>query len=693
MAFGFGVVFAFVLVSWAGEAEDPNLWLEEVTGERALQWVEERNAETVDELDGSAYTELKGRIQEILDSDERIPYVQKMGDHYYNFWQDADHVRGIWRRTTLDEYKKAEPAWELVLDLDQLNANSNESVPLTWGGASCLPPAYQRCMLALAPGGSDADLKREFDLTTKSWVDGGFTLPQAKSDVSWVDQDTLMVMTDLGEGTTTSSGYPRQVRLWKRGTPLAEAPVIFEGQGTDVSVWGYKDHAPGFEREIVGRSTSFFAREVYLRRPEGNVRIPVPEDANANPWREWLLIELRSDWEVGGKTWPAGSLLATKLEPFLAGEQTFEALFTPSPTRALASLSSTQGALVLDVLDQVRSRAQIARPGPNGWTIEDMPGLPELDVVSIWAVDADQSDDVWVSTTGFLTPSTLSLGSVAPGAPVHQTVKSLPAFFDATGLEVSQHFATSADGTKVPYFQVAKKGLKLNGKNPTLLYGYGGFEVSMRPSYSAATGVAWLERGGVYVLANIRGGGEFGPTWHESAMRENKPRSYEDFAAVAKDLIARKVTRPRQLGAMGGSNGGLLMGNMLVSYPQLFGAIVCQVPLLDMKRYSQLLAGASWIEEYGDPQDPKQWSYIQTFSPYQLLRSGEKYPDVLFITSTRDDRVHPGHARKMAAKMLGMGYDVMYWENTEGGHGAASTSEQRAKMWALSWSFLWDELG
>lgn len=679
--------------AWATEPEDPNLWLEEVEGQQALSWVEERSQQTVDELGGRKYRKLKADLMEILDSDERIPYVGKMGDYYYNFWQDKDHVRGVWRRTTLDEYKKAEPAWELLLDLDALNANQNESIPLTWGGANCLPPAYQRCMITLAPGGSDADIKREFDLGTKDWVQGGFELPQAKSDVSWVDQDTLLVMTELGEGSLTAAGYPRQVRRWKRGTPLAEAPVVFEGQGTDVSVWAWHDHTPGFERELVGRSTSFFAGEIYLNGADGPVRIQVPDDANASPWREWLLIELRSDWEVGGKTWPAGSLLVTKLDKFLSGERELQALFTPTPTRALASFRATLNAVILDELDQVRSRVQIARPGDQGWTVEDMPGLPELDVVSVSPVDDYESDEVWITTTGFLTPTTLALGSVAPGAPAATPLKALPAWFDASDLEVTQHFATSKDGTKVPYFQVSKKGMKLNGSTPTLLYGYGGFEVSMRPSYSAAIGRSWLERGGVYVLANIRGGGEFGPGWHEAAMRENKPRSYEDFAAVAQDLFARKVTSAPHLGAMGGSNGGLLMGNMIASYPELFGAIVCQVPLLDMKRYSQLLAGASWVEEYGDPQDPAQWAYIQTFSPYQLLREGVDYPDVLFVTSTRDDRVHPGHARKMAAKMLGMGEDVLYWENTEGGHGAASTSEQRATMWTLAWRFLWEELG
>jgi prolyl oligopeptidase len=670
--------------------DDPYAWLEDVTGDRSMEWVNARNAASTSAIEDAGYAALHDRFKAILDSDQRIPYVTKIGDSYYNFWQDGAHERGIWRRTSLEEYKKPSPAWETVIDLDALD--KAEDVPWVWHGADCLAPEYRRCLVALSRGGSDADVKRELDLVDGKFVEGGFTLPEAKSEAAWIDADTLYVMTDLGEGTMTTSGYARQVREWKRGTPLADAPLVYEGKTTDVSVGAWHDHTEGFERDFVFRSPTFFTTELFQRVEGQLVKVDVPDDASAFAWREWAFVQLRTDWTVGGKTWPAGSLLVEKFDPFMAGERTFEALFTPTARTALSGVTVTQGAIVVNSLDNVRSAVTIWHVTDGKWASTPMPGLPEFGNVTVSAIDPDHSDDVWVTTTDFLTPTTLSLGSVAPGAGAAVKLRALPAFFNADGLEIQQHEATSADGTKIPYFQVSRKGLKLKGKNPTLLYGYGGFEVSMEPAYSGVTGAGWLENGGVYVLANIRGGGEFGPTWHEAARKANRHKAYEDFAAVARDLIARKVTRPEHLGAMGGSNGGLLMGNMLVQYPELFGAIVCQVPLLDMKRYPHLLAGASWMDEYGDPDDPEQWKYIQTFSPYQLETADKDYPAVLFTTSTRDDRVHPGHARKLAAKMLDQGKDVYYWEDTEGGHGGAATSEQRATMWALSWEFLWEKL-
>ena len=681
-----------VCAAWAADpaGEDPYLWLEDVTGERAMAWVRAQNAVSAKLLQDPEVQALKTRVKAIMDSDARIPYVSKMGDHYYNFWEDATHVRGVWRRTTLDSYRAAEPTWETVLDLDALDAA--EGKPWVWHGASCLPPAYQRCLISLSNGGSDADVEREFDTQTRAFVPDGFVSPEGKNSLSWVDQDTLLATVDLGPETLTSSGYPRQVRLWRRGTPLAQAPVIFEGEPTDVRAGAWHDATPGFERTFVYRSPSFFTEKNAIWQDGKLTPLDTPEDARTWVWRDWLLVELHSDWTVGGRTWPSGALLAAPLDGYLAGGRELQAVFTPSPTTALESVDATQSALLLTVLDQVHSRIDVARPADGIWRAETLGGVPELGDVGVSPVDPYTSDAIWLTATDFLNPTALSLGSVAPGAPAPEKLKSLPAFFDARDLEVTQHFATSKDGTTVPYFQVSRKGMKRNGKNPTLLYGYGGFQASMLPSYSGTIGAAWLERGGVYVLANIRGGGEFGPSWHEAALREHRHRAYEDFAAVAQHLIARKVTKPSRLGAMGGSNGGLLVGNMLVQYPKLFGAIVCQVPLLDMKRYSHLLAGASWMEEYGDPDDPAQWAYIQTFSPYHLEQAQAKYPPVLFMTSTRDDRVHPGHARKMAAKMLDQGKDVLYWENTEGGHGAATTSDQRADMWTLAWTFLWQEL-
>lgn len=673
------------------DAPDAYAWLEEVEAPEALAWVEAKNQAAVAELtQDRRYAALEARLRAIYDSKDKIPFVGKIGEHLYNVWQDADHPRGLWRRTTQASYRQSAPDWETVLDLDALSAEEGKA--WVWHGATCLPPAYTRCLVSLSPGGSDADVTREFDLTTKAFVADGFMLPESKGSASWIDADTVYVALAQGGDTETTSGYPRQVRIWRRGTPLSEAPVVFQGERADVSVGAYHDFTQGFERDVVYRSPTFFTTEVSLRQGETLTRLDVPPDANASLWREHLLVELRSPWEVGGTTFPAGALITTPLDAFLRGERNFVALFSPNGRNALAGVTPTQTRVALTILEDVRGRVEVWSPGAAGWTRSAPRGLPRNAAIGLSAIDPDESDRVWVTTTDFLTPTTLSELDLAKPAPP-RALKRLPAAFDASGLQITQHFATSKDGTKVPYFQVSKPSPTPKGAAPTLLYGYGGFEVSLTPSYSAAFGAAWLEQGGVYVLANIRGGGEYGPSWHQAALKDKRHRAYEDFAAVADDLVARGVTTPNHLGAMGGSNGGLLMGNMLTLYPDRFGAIVCQVPLLDMKRYPHLLAGASWMGEYGDPDVAEEWRSIQTFSPYHNARADVSYPRTFFTTSTRDDRVHPGHARKMVAKLTDQGHDVVYWENTEGGHGGAATNADRAKMWAMSLVFLWRELG
>jgi len=668
---------------------DPNLWLEDVTGERALAWVRERNAASVAELAATpTFKMLEGEILAILDSDKKIPFVAKRGEHYYNFWKDKLHARGLWRRATLAEYRKAEPKWETVIDLDALGKAEGEN--WVWHGADCLRPAYTRCLVSLSRGGADADVVREFDVPTKSFLKDGFTVPEAKNSVGWIDADTLFVGTDFGPGSMTSSGYPRTARRWARGTALADAPTVFEGKPDDVAAYAFHDPTPGYERDVYGRFITFYTNELSVLRDGQPVRIDKPDSANANLHREWLFIELRDDWTVGGKTFKAGSLLATRFEAFMAGERAFEVLFEPTERTSLAGYAPLRSRLILNVLDNVRSRLSVLTPTRKGWKRAPLPGVPALGSVGASAVDPDESDDYFLTTHDFLTPSTLALGTAGRGQA--RMLKQLPAFFDATGLMASQHEAVSKDGTRVPYFQIARQGLALDGANPTLLYGYGGFEVSQTPSYSGGRGKGWLERGGVYVLANIRGGGEFGPRWHQAALKANRHKAYEDFAAVAEDLIRRRVASPERLGALGGSNGGLLIGNMLTRYPQLFGALVCQVPLLDMQRYSKLLAGASWMGEYGDPDKPDEWEFIKTFSPYHNLAAGTAYPRTLFTTSTRDDRVHPGHARKMVARMQEQGHAVLYYENIEGGHGGAANNQQQAFMSALAYEFLWREL-
>lgn len=673
----------------ASAADDPHLWLEAVEDEKALAWVREQNVDSVDELTRSGdFKRIQSRVREILDSDARIPFVGKMGPHYYNFWRDAKNPRGLWRRTSLDEYRKAEPSWEVVLDLDELAKAEGEN--WVWAGSNCLEPEYRKCLVELSRGGADATVTREFDTVEKRFVEGGFSLPEAKSSVSWIDADTLFVGTDFGQGSMTDSGYPRIAKRWQRGTPLAQAQTVFEGESADVWIAAFADTTPGFERQMIYRGITFYTNEVHLVRDGQLVKIDKQDSANFNLHREWMMLELREPWTVGGKTWPAGALLVTKLEEFLAGGRDFTMLFTPGARTSLAGYTPTLNHIVVNELDNVRNKLYVWTHDGGTWKREALAGLPEFGTVSVSAVDDSGSDDYWATVNDFLTPTSLYWGQLGKGPPA--VLKSMPAFFDASGMTVSQNEATSADGTKVPYFLVSKEAVKLDGKNPTVLYGYGGFEVSMTPSYVASIGEAWLEKGGVYVVANIRGGGEFGPKWHQAALKANRNKAYEDFIAVAEDLIARKITATPHLGILGGSNGGLLMGNMLTMRPDLFGAIVCQVPLLDMQRYHTLLAGASWMGEYGNPDDPAEWAWLQKYSPYHNVKADVSYPRTLFTTSTRDDRVHPGHARKMVARMKEQGHDVLYYENIEGGHGGAANNEQRAFMTALAWTFFAREL-
>ena len=673
----------------ADEGQDTYAWLEDVTGDKPLAWVKEQNAKAEARLAQSPqFKEMEAGIRAVLDSDAKIPGVEKIGDYYYNFWKDKQHERGVWRRTTLVEYRKAEPLWETVLDLDALNKAEGEN--WVWHGANCLRPQYTRCLIALSRGGADADVTREFDIARKEWIKDGFFRPEAKGGLGWIDQDNVFVYTDFGDGTMTTSGYPRVVKRWKRGTPMSAATPVYEGTPQDMYIAAMHDDTPGFERDFVSRTIAFYNNELFLIGADGALtKIDAPNSAEKGVRREWLTLELREPWTVGGKTYAAGSLLATKFDDFMAGKREFDVLFAPTDTTSLAGAAWTRNHVVLNVLDDVKNRLKVLTHGKDGWTRSDFVGAPAFGTIGVGAVDPDESDAVWMTVTDYLTPTTLSLAQIGQQPEV---LKTMPAFFDASGKVIEQHFATSKDGTRVPYFVVHGKDMKLDGSNPTLLYGYGGFEISLTPSYSGGMGRAWLDKGGVYVVANIRGGGEYGPRWHQAALKQNRHKAYEDMAAGAQDLVSRRITSARHLGVQGGSNGGLLTGNMLTQYPELFGAVVVQVPLLDMKRYSHLLAGASWMAEYGNP-DTADWEFIKTFSPYHLFDPAKDYPPVLFTTSTRDDRVHPGHARKMAARMIDAGKNVTYYENIEGGHGGAANNAQAAHMSALAYSFLWEQLG
>jgi prolyl oligopeptidase len=668
-------------------ATDPYLWLEEVTGDDALAWVREHNEPTIAELTGDRFEQMRAEALEVLDTDARIPYVRRRGEYLYNFWRDADNPKGLWRRTTLASYRSETPEWDVVIDVDEL-ARADD-MNWVWAGADVIEPDHSRALVSLSRGGSDAAVVREFDMDSRTFVPDGFELAEAKSQTTWVDEDTLLVGTDFGPGSLTESGYPRLVKRWRRGQPLDAAETVFSGDVEDVLVGASVDRTPGFERTLISRALDFFNEEVYELRGTELIRLDTPTDASISIHRTWLLIELRSDWHYnyGSRTqhYPAGALLAADYDEFLSGTAELTVVFTPDRHTSLHHYAWTRDRLVLVTLADVASRVQILTPGT--WTSEPVAGLPANTNTAVVAVD-HLGDEIFLDSSGFDTPSRLLYGT-ADGSLTE--IKRAPSFFDAADLEVQQYFATSDDGTAIPYFVVGHRHSQSPG--PTLLGGYGGFEVARTPGYDGVLGRLWLSRGGTYVLANIRGGGEYGPTWHTQAMREGRHLVGEDFAAVARDLVTRGITTVEQLGAQGGSNGGLLMGIMLTQYPESFGALVCSVPLLDMKRFHLLLAGASWVAEYGDPDDPDDWEFIAKYSPYQNISTDRRYPPVLITTSTRDDRVHPGHARKMTAALEAAGHPVRYYENIEGGHAGAADNTQIAFRAALVYEFLLRTLG
>jgi len=666
------------------EVDDPYLWLEDITGEAALNWVRARNEPTVAEFGGEEVERMRAEALEVLDTDARIPYVRRRGEYLYNFWRDAANPRGLWRRTTLADYR-SNRGWDVLIDVDELSRTDQEK--WVWAGAEVIEPDYTRALISLSRGGSDAAIVREFDMVTRRFVTDGFTLGEAKTRISWADPDTVLVGTDFGEGSLTESGYPRIIKRWQRGQPLTKAHTVFEGVPSDVVVAAGVDRTPGFERTLLYRAVDFFNDEVYELRglPDDSelIRIDTPTDATISVHRQWLLIELRTDWFTGTARYAAGSLLAADYEKFLAGTAALHLVFEPDAHTALYQYAWTRDRLVIVTLADVASRVEIVTPG--SWERRAVTGVPANTNTVIVAAD-DTGDEIFLDSSGFDTPSRLLHGA-ADG--LLQQIKSAPAFFDAENISVTKHFVTSKDGTSVPYFVVRPH----DASGPTLLSGYGGFEVARTPGYDGVLGRLWLARGGTYVLANIRGGGEYGPRWHTQAMREGRHKVAEDFAAVATDLVDRGVTTAKQLGAQGSSNGGLLMGIMLTQYPQLFGALVCQVPLLDMRRFHLLLAGASWMAEYGNPDNPEDWEFISKYSPYHNISTEPRYPPVLITTSTRDDRVHPGHARKMAAALEAAGQPVWYYENVEGGHAGAADNAQIAFRAALIFSFLWKTLG
>jgi len=664
------------------------LWLEDVQGEKPLNWVKAQNQKAFSALKStSTYQQSYDENLAVLNSSDRIAYASQRGDYLYNFWTDKDHQRGLYRRTTLSEYQKENPTWETVLDIDALAKKDGQS--WVYKGMNCLYPEYNRCLVSLSPGGSDAVVVREFDMASKSFIDDGFSLPEAKNSISWRDENSVFVGTNFGEGSLTDSGYPGVVKIWQRGTPLSSAKQVYQADKSSVAANGFVMRDGKNSVHVIYDATSFYSSDVFILDNDKKTKLPIPKDASISAYLNGdLFIQLKSAWEINGQSFTQGSVVYAPMDKILGGSANFKTLIRPTPSLAITSVQATKSALLVSVLDNVKSKVLRFTNVNNQWQSSAV-DIDDKGSINVFNTN-ESSDDFFLTYTSFLKPATLYKVDGESGKLTQ--LKAQKSQFNSDNMVTNQYWATSKDGTKVPYFAIMKKDTKLNGKNPTLLYGYGGFEVSLEPSYSALRGKNWLEKGGVYILANIRGGGEFGPSWHQAALKTNRHKAYEDFEAIAMDLISRNITSPAHLGIQGGSNGGLLMGAAFTRRPDLYNAVVCQVPLLDMKRYTKLLAGASWSAEYGDPDDAAMWDYIKTYSPFHNLDAKTDYPKVFFTTSTKDDRVHPGHARKMVARMQDLGHDVYYYENMEGGHAGAADNKQRADMYALVYSYLWQQL-
>ena len=684
-------------VSMAWAENDPYLWLEGVDDEKALDWVRAENAATAERLKSSPlFDELYAEAKTILNASSRLPEVHQEGDWLYNFWRDEKNPRGVFRRTTLPRFASEEPDWEVVIDIDALSAEENKQ--WVFKGMDCLPEHPQHCLVSLSPGGGDAVVSREFNSINKTFVKDGFFLPLAKGGASWIDADTVFVSTDFGEGSMTDSGYPRTVKRWKRGTPLEAAELIYEADVESVWANAFRLHSAGGDIDLIRDGKTFWTSERFQLVDGDLKKLELPLSATVNgAFQGRLIISLKEDWTRGNTSYPQGAVLIADTTALQAGGKgVIDVLIEPDDTTIVQSVNTTDSTVLVTVLENVRGKIYRYNPGPEGSWEKSLISFPDDGSLEITSSD-DSSGNFFARYESFTSPPALYYVASTDWQP--QKVKSQAPSFDGDRYQTEQYFATSADGTKIPYFVVLAKDAKRDSKNPTHIFSYGGFRNSLTPSYSGsyedlsgAYGKLWLDRGGVFVLANIRGGGEFGPQWHAAALKENHFRAFEDFEAVAEDLFARKITSPQHLGIEGRSNGGLLVGATMTRRPELYGAVICGVPLLDMQRYHKLLAGASWMAEYGNPDIPAEWEYIKEYSPYQNLSSGVNYPAVFFYTSTRDDRVHPGHARKMAARMKEMDQEIWYYENMEGGHGGSTTNDQLAYRLALAYTHLWNQL-
>ena len=666
--------------------EDPYLWLEEVEGEEALQWVQSQNEITQARYESSV--SFDNTYQFLLDeynSDDRIPYAYIQNGEMYNFWRDESNVRGVWRKTSIESYQAEEIEWENILDIDQLAQQEGKN--WVWRGASCLAPDYERCLIRLSDGGKDAIVIREFDLINKQFISDGFITAESKQYFSWLNEDELLIATNFGPDSMNESGYPRQVKVWNRAQGLEEAKLIFDGDYKKIFSFPFSSIRPDGSYFGVLEGPTFFTKVLYLFKELELVKLDLPLKMDVyGTYENLLIISLAEDWQGFG----VGDLIAVNIDDALDKNITSDSLtllFEPSEKSFLRSVSVGHKQILVSILDNISGQVLQLQKVGDTWIKNQVRGF-EGGMLSVSSVDS-WSDHTFLNSQGFTESASLYYSD---GAKEFKKIKSVPSKFNPEQYKVEQLYATSNDGTSIPYFQISNVDMVKDSKNPTLLYGYGGFEISQTPSYLSAFSRAWLDSGGVYVIANIRGGGEFGPNWHQAALKENRQRAYDDFIAVAEKLIQTRITSPKHLGIRGGSNGGLLVGATFTQRPDLFNAVVCAVPLLDMYRYDKLLAGASWVDEYGDPDNPGEWEFISKYSPYQNVFADQDYPEVYFYTSTKDDRVHPGHARKMAKKMIDQGHKVIYYENIEGGHSAAANLKQSAYMSTLQLEYLRDKL-
>jgi len=670
--------------------DDPWLWLEEIEGPRALDFVERQNRLTLDAFGGAAFARDRDALAAISDPPHNIPHLRRRGGHLNNLWKDAANPRGVWRRTTLAEFRQATPAWETILDIDQLAASEGEDWLLSWIASLA---SHSRVILGLSRGGSDAVSLREFDVATKSFVTDGFALPEAKSGATWLDADTLLLSSAFGDGMATTSGYSRTVRLWRRGEPVEQTTVLFETTPDRMSAYCEVDRTGETPRVWYIDRRDFFNFNAWLETSPGTrVKLDLPSDIWLEAHQDWFAVKLRSAWTIADATHAPDTVLGISLSAFLGGDRNFTVVFAPAPRRALQGFFWAGGRLVLSILDELRPVFEICTPSSGGWSRKRLGWLPEIGVIDVWPLDRDPSEsngDLLANVQDPLTPPSLML--IERGVESPAVLKRAPRTFNPDGLVVTQHEAISIDGERIPYVQTGPAGE--TGDAPVYMSAYGGFGLSVKPYYNPSLGKLWLERGGTTVQANLRGGGEFGTRWHDAGRLAGKKLSHDDFAAVATDLVRRGVTTAKHIAAQGGSNGGILITNMLVRYPERFGALFCTIPLIDMRRYTKLLAGASWIAEYGDPDKPDEWEWLRTYSAYHNARPGQPYPPILIATTRRDDRVHPGHARKMAAKLQAMGYDTWFYEPAAGGHGYGKDNKERAGFEVLGFQFLKDKIG